>query len=126
MSARKSKSAKRRHSKYVLKLPDRKVPDWVIERGWRKVVAFIRRRRRKAGAKVDDLAPWGRLSRRGWNKLEKGTKVGPLLATILRAFYALNLRDWALVITREGAQLLRLKPAHERNSCSVEGWFVGG
>lgn len=107
---RKSQSAKRRLGKGDLKLPEVRVPEWLVERWRRRVERIVRFLRRAHGVSAEALAHWGRLSRRAWEKLEAGKgKWGPTLMTVMRAFYALNLRDYGLVITCEGPRLVRLR-----------------
>ena len=104
-----SNRMRRKNGKLVVKLASRKIPDWVVERWLRRVGAFFRRLRRKSGVSLDALEPVSGMTREGWRKFERGSKHGPLFATILRAAHALCGRSWRIVITAEGPQIERLR-----------------
>ena len=66
-------------------LPPRGLPDWLVRRWAKRVCAFFRRQRRMCGIPLDALRPVSGMTREGWRKFEKGSKCGPLFATIRRS-----------------------------------------
>ena len=90
-------------------LPPRGLPDWLVRRWAKRVCAFFLRQRRMCGIPLDALRPVSGMTREGWRKFEKGSKAGPLFATILRAVHALCQRGWRITITPEGPRIQRLR-----------------
>jgi len=109
MKSHPKKRPLRRTAKAKVRLPARKVPDWIVERWAAKVRTFFERQRRALGVPLDALVPVSGLTRQGWRKFERGSKRGPLLTTVLRAAYALRQWNWKIVITPEGPQIQRLR-----------------
>lgn len=109
MNAKRRRKAGKRAGKPAVRLPARKVPDWMVERWAKRVGTFFARLRRGLGIPLDALEPVSGITRQGWRKFELGSKRGPLFTTILRAAYTFQQRSWSIVITPEGPRFQRLR-----------------
>ena len=89
----------------VVTLPEKRVPDWMVERWMRRVCGFFARLRKRDRIPLDAAVPVSGITREGLRKFERGSKLGPLFATVLRAAYTYRQRDCVLVITPEGPRI---------------------
>lgn len=114
---KRGRPAKAGRRKVAVKLPKRKLPDWMVRRWAKRVVKFLSRVRNDGVVPLETLVKVAGLTRQGWEKFEKFGKVGPLFTSVLRACRAFLQRKWIIVITLEGPWILRLRGAGAHARC---------
>jgi hypothetical protein len=101
------RTAKAVPEKAVVKLPKKKLPDWLVKRWAKRICRVFKRDREKNKIPLKDVVKLMGLSRPGVEKFEKCSKAGPLFTTILRASSTYLRRGFVIVISRKGAWIQR-------------------